>query len=157
MDWLRSLWNSGLAEVSGDAGVPDNECGKWGKKYRFSRHGLGPIRLELGDGEEHGPAVAALLVTPRVAMSEVDPVLRILCADDNRDTADTLVILLEIAGLEARATYDGISALAVAEEMRPDVLILDLSMPGLNGDEVGRRSCEQAREHCGAYRHDFCG
>jgi two-component system, OmpR family, response regulator len=72
-------------------------------------------------------------------MSEVDPVLRILCADDNRDTADTLVILLEIAGLEARACYDGISALAVAEEMRPDVLILDLSMPGLNGDEVGRR------------------
>jgi two-component system OmpR family response regulator len=74
-----------------------------------------------------------------MAMSFEDPVLRILCADDNRDTADTLVILLQIAGLEARACYDGISALAIAEEMRPDVLILDLSMPGLNGDEVGRR------------------
>jgi len=72
-------------------------------------------------------------------MRDEDPVLRILCADDNRDTADSLVILLQIAGLEARACYDGRSALAAAEVVRPDVLILDLGMPGLNGDEVGRR------------------
>lgn len=72
-------------------------------------------------------------------MRDVDPVLRVLCADDDRDTADSLVILLEIAGLEAVACYDGRSALATAEVMRPDVLILDLGMPGLNGDEVGRQ------------------
>ena len=77
-------------------------------------------------------------------MRDDDPVLRILCADDNRDTADTLVILLEIAGLEAAACYDGTSALAAAEATHPDVLILDLHMPGLNGDEVGRRVREQA-------------
>ena len=71
-------------------------------------------------------------------MRDADPVLRILCADDDRDTADTLVILLEIAGLEAVAFYDGRSVLTAAEKMRPDVLILDLGMPGLNGDEVGR-------------------
>jgi CheY-like chemotaxis protein len=72
-------------------------------------------------------------------MRDDDPVLRVLCADDNHDTADSLVILLQIAGLEARAYYDGTSALAAAEVMRPDVLILDLRMPGLDGDEVGRR------------------
>lgn len=72
-------------------------------------------------------------------MRDEDPVLRILCADDNRDTADTLVVLLQIAGLDATAYYDGTSALAGAEATHPDVLILDLSMPGLNGDEVGRR------------------
>lgn len=72
-------------------------------------------------------------------MRDDDPVLRVLCADDNRDTADTLVILLEIAGLEATAYYDGPSVLAAAEATHPDVLILDLGMPGLNGDEVGRR------------------
>jgi two-component system, OmpR family, response regulator len=72
-------------------------------------------------------------------MSDEDPVLRIYCADDNRDTADTLVILLQIAGLDATAYYDGPSVLAAAEATHPDVLILDLAMPGLNGDEVGQR------------------
>lgn len=72
-------------------------------------------------------------------MRDDDPVLRILCADDNRDTADTLVVLLQIAGLDATAYYDGTSALAGAEATHPDVLILDLAMPGLNGDEVGQR------------------
>jgi len=72
-------------------------------------------------------------------MHDNDPVLRILCADDDRDTADSLVVLLEIAGLEAHAYYDGMSVLTAAESKHPDVLILDLSMPGLNGDEVGRR------------------
>ncbi len=72
-------------------------------------------------------------------MSDEDAVLRVLCADDHRDTADTLVILLEIAGLDATAYYDGLSVLAAAEEIHPDVLILDLSMPGLNGDEVSQR------------------
>ena len=76
-------------------------------------------------------------------MRDADPVLRILCADDDRDTADSLVVLLEIAGLEAHAFYDGRSILAAAETQRPDVLILDLTMPGLNGDEVGRRVREQ--------------
>ena len=76
-------------------------------------------------------------------MRDADPVLRILCADDDRDTADSLVVLLEIAGLEAHSYYDGRSVLAAAERMSPDVLILDLTMPGLNGDEVGRRVREQ--------------
>jgi CheY-like chemotaxis protein len=73
------------------------------------------------------------------SMGDEDPVLRILCADDNRDTADTLVVLLQIAGLDATAYYDGASVLAAAEATRPDVLILDLAMPGLNGDEVAER------------------
>ena len=72
-------------------------------------------------------------------MRNEDPVLRVLCADDHRDTADTLVVLLQIAGLDATAYYDGTSALAGAEATHPDVLILDLAMPGLNGDVVGQR------------------
>jgi CheY-like chemotaxis protein len=72
-------------------------------------------------------------------MRDHDPVLRILCADDDHDTADTLAMMLEIVGLTATACYDGRTALAAAEATHPDVLILDLSMPGLTGDEVGRR------------------
>jgi two-component system, OmpR family, response regulator len=72
-------------------------------------------------------------------MIDEDPVLRVLCADDDHDTADTLVVLLEIAGLKATAYYDGSSVLAAAESTHPEVLILDLAMPGLNGDEVAKR------------------
>ena len=72
-------------------------------------------------------------------MSGGDPVLRVLCVDDHHDAADTLGVLLELAGYEPRVCYDGFSALAAAEDFRPDAAILDLSMPGMNGDELGRR------------------
>jgi CheY-like chemotaxis protein len=47
-------------------------------------------------------------------------------------------VLLELVGYEVRVCYDGESALAAAEEFRPDACILDLTMPGLDGVEVGR-------------------
>lgn len=72
-------------------------------------------------------------------MSLHEPVLRVLCVDDNRDAADTLGILLELVGFEVRVCYDGPSALAEAERFHPDAAILDLTMPGMDGDEVGRR------------------
>ena len=58
-------------------------------------------------------------------MRDTDPVLRILCADDDRDTADSLVVLLEIAGLEAHSYYDGRSVLAAAS-IDPDLLRQEL-------------------------------
>jgi CheY-like chemotaxis protein len=72
-------------------------------------------------------------------MAVHEPILRVLCVDDNRDAADTLGILLEIVGFEVKVCYDGPSALAAAETFRPDAAILDLTMPGMDGDEVGRR------------------
>jgi two-component system, OmpR family, response regulator len=73
------------------------------------------------------------------SMGSVESFLRILCVDDHRDTANSLGILLRIFGYEARICYDGESALKVAEAYHPDAVLLDLSMPGMNGDEVGRR------------------
>ncbi len=73
----------------------------------------------------------------------VDPVLRVLCVDDNHDTADTLAALLEITGFDVRACYDGRTALAVADVFQPEACVLDLNMPGMAGDELGRR----IREH----------
>lgn len=72
-------------------------------------------------------------------MTTSDPVLRVLCVDDNHDAADTLGVLLELAGYLPRVCYDGFSALEAAEEFRPDAAILDLSMPGMAGDELGRQ------------------
>jgi two-component system, OmpR family, response regulator len=65
--------------------------------------------------------------------------LRVLCVDDDHDTADTLGVLLELAGFEPRVCYSGSEAIASLPEFRPDACILDLSMPGLDGCEVARR------------------
>jgi CheY-like chemotaxis protein len=62
----------------------------------------------------------------------------VLVVDDNRDVADSAADLLRIVGFEARTCYDGPSALSAAGEFLPDVCLLDLNMPGMEGDEVAR-------------------
>ncbi|VTT99026.1 histidine kinase : Response regulator OS=Janthinobacterium agaricidamnosum NBRC 102515 = DSM 9628 GN=GJA_2048 PE=4 SV=1: Response_reg [Gemmataceae bacterium] len=64
---------------------------------------------------------------------------RILCVDDNRDAADSTAEVLALLGYETRACYDGPSALALAESFRPDVCVLDLNMPGMDGDVLAGR------------------
>jgi len=61
---------------------------------------------------------------------------RVLIADDNKDAADTLGILLEIDGHEVRVAYGGHAALALAQAFRPNVALLDIGMPELSGYEV---------------------
>jgi PAS domain S-box-containing protein len=65
--------------------------------------------------------------------------LRILLADDNRDAADTTALLLRRAGHEVRVVYDGEAAIQAAQQERPDVLLLDLSLPRLDGYQVAER------------------
>jgi CheY-like chemotaxis protein len=60
----------------------------------------------------------------------------VLVVDDNTDSADSLVTLLELLGHTTVAAYDGLSALEVAEQFRPEVVLLDLGLPRLNGFEV---------------------
>jgi CheY-like chemotaxis protein len=62
--------------------------------------------------------------------------LRVLCVDDNADAADALATVLELLGYDARACYDGRSALAAVGEFRPDACLLDLMMPGMDGLEL---------------------
>jgi signal transduction histidine kinase/ActR/RegA family two-component response regulator len=64
---------------------------------------------------------------------------RILIVDDNRDAADSMALLVETAGHSARTAYDGHQALDLASAFVPDVLLLDLGVPGLNGFEIARR------------------
>jgi PAS domain S-box-containing protein len=64
---------------------------------------------------------------------------RILLADDNQDAADSLQLLLQMMGHEVRTAYDGLEAVAIAEEFRPDVILLDIGMPNLNGYDACRR------------------
>jgi signal transduction histidine kinase/ActR/RegA family two-component response regulator len=64
---------------------------------------------------------------------------RILVVDDNRDSADTMAMLLELAGHDACVAYNGEEALAAADAHRPDVILLDIGLPGLSGHDVCRR------------------
>jgi CheY-like chemotaxis protein len=65
--------------------------------------------------------------------------LRVLVVDDNADTADTLATLLELEGHQVRLAHDGPTALAAAAAFRPDAIVLDLGLPGMDGFEVARR------------------
>jgi CheY-like chemotaxis protein len=64
--------------------------------------------------------------------------LRIVIADDNQDTADSLKVLLELDGHVVRATQDGAGAIELARSVKPDFLLLDIGMPKLNGYDVAR-------------------
>lgn len=61
---------------------------------------------------------------------------RILLVDDNRDAADSLAMLLEMCGHEVTIAYDGAEALHVAPRCRPQIALIDLAMPGMDGFEV---------------------
>jgi CheY-like chemotaxis protein len=65
--------------------------------------------------------------------------LRILVTDDNVDAATTLASLLEIHGHDLRVAHDGPQGLRIAEQFHPDVVFLDIGMPGMTGYEVARR------------------
>jgi PAS domain S-box-containing protein len=69
---------------------------------------------------------------------------RILVVDDNKDSADSLAMLLELTGHEVFKAHDGQEAFAAAEQHRPDVILLDIGLPVLNGHDVCRRIRQEA-------------
>jgi PAS domain S-box-containing protein len=64
---------------------------------------------------------------------------RILVVEDNPDAADSLMMLLELLGHRVRVAYDGIAALELARANVPDVMLIDIGLPGMDGHEVARR------------------
>ena len=64
---------------------------------------------------------------------------RILVVDDNEDSAESLTILLSLAGHTTHAAHDGLEAIEAAETFKPDVILLDIGLPKLNGYEVAAR------------------
>jgi PAS domain S-box-containing protein len=64
---------------------------------------------------------------------------RVLIVDDNRDSADSLTLYLQMIGHEVRAVYDGHEAVAAAATFRPELILLDIGLPNLNGYDAARR------------------
>jgi signal transduction histidine kinase/ActR/RegA family two-component response regulator len=94
------------------------------------------------------PAVVDLLsdepAQPGVDTPTITNKRRILVVDDNEMAANVLAMLLKALGNDVRTAFDGLSALALAEQFRPDIILLDLGMPKLNGYETARRIREQS-------------
>src|SRR6185503_5387251 len=75
--------------------------------------------------------------------SDSQPQRRVMIVDDNRDSADSLAMLMEITGNKTYLAHDGVEAVAAIEKYRPEVVLLDIGLPGLDGHEVCRRVREQ--------------
>ena len=82
---------------------------------------------------------------------------RILVVDDNQDSATSLAMILGLMGHETRTANDGIQAIEVADEFRPDAIVLDIGMPKLNGYEVARQIRQKERRQGPAHRFDRLG
>lgn len=71
--------------------------------------------------------------------------LRVLVVDDNRDAADSMAKLVQLWGHDVRVAYDGATALEAAAAYQPDVLVLDIAMPMVTGNDVARQLRRQTR------------
>ena len=82
-------------------------------------------------GEDAAPAAAHEPARPGGA--------HVLLVEDNRDTAESLTMLLDLYGHRVRTVYDGVAALDAAGAEAPDVMLVDIGLPGMDGYEVARR------------------
>ena len=85
--------------------------------------------------------VKPLLPADSLAGDPTKPSLRVLVVDDNQASADTLHWTVELFGDEVKSCHDGKIALKLAAEFKPDVVLLDIGMPGMDGLQV----CEALR------------
>jgi CheY-like chemotaxis protein len=115
-------------------------------------HG-GTIRAE---GRKDGPGTRVSICVPTTIVSgdsnskeaghvrtEDGRGLRILIADDNRDAAHTVAMMLELDGHDVRMAHDGLETLAVGQLFNPELVILDIAMPVLNGYQTARQIRER--------------
>ena len=116
-------------------------------KNLIERHG-GRVRAQsagLGRGSEFVVHLPILADTPKPSVTRrnnkrnLRMARRILVVDDNRDSADSLARMLELAGNETHTAYDGLEAVEAAVAVQPHLMLLDIGMPKLNGYEAARK------------------
>ena len=95
------------------------------------------VRLPLAPA--HAAATGPAVADGEPAEGAPAASLRILIADDNKDAADTLAVLLEFMGHDVRSVHDGEAAVKAARDFKPQLVVLDIGMPRLNGYEAARQ------------------
>jgi CheY-like chemotaxis protein len=110
----------------------------------------GPVKVDdprVGAGSEPKAKVSPASGTLRAQAAQPDDEStgardrkrRILVVDDNRDAVESLGMLLEMMAYDVRTAEDGLEAVDVAAAFRPDVILLDIGLPRLNGYETAQR------------------
>ena len=116
--------------------------------------------VALSDGPDRGsefvvrlpvaePVVAVTSASAGEATTMQQP-LSVLVVDDNRDVAESTATLLQIAGHEVHVAYDGLGAIETAARVRPQLALIDIGLPGIDGYEVARRLRRDPR-HSGTW------
>jgi signal transduction histidine kinase/ActR/RegA family two-component response regulator len=106
----------------------------------------------IGQGSEFIVRLPILVETAALPPAVTrDPVVaatvfRILIVDDNRDAADMLAMLLQLSGHETHTAHDGVEAVEATSRLQPDLVLLDIGLPRLNGYEAARRIREQHKQ-----------
>ncbi|HEU4459125.1 MAG TPA: PAS domain S-box protein [Methylibium sp.] len=93
-----------------------------------------PLAAPVGEG-----ALAPPRIVTTDARGHTRTALRVLIADDNIDAADSLNTIVRLRGHDTRVAHDGLDALQRAETFRPQLALLDIGMPGLDGHDLARR------------------
>ncbi|MES2686116.1 MAG: PAS domain-containing protein [Pseudomonadota bacterium] len=114
----------GLVELHGGSVSAHSEGANLGSRFVVTLPGAAPAPAT-------GPQSDAPAAQPGCART-------VLLADDNRDAVDVLAELLRLDGHLVHTANDGLQAVELAAQLRPDVLVLDIGMPGMNGYEVAR-------------------
>ena len=95
-----------------------------------------PARSNDLSADDDAPAGDAPSVAPAAAQAEAR---RVLVVDDNVDAAETLVMMMQLLGQTTQQAHDGKAALEVAARFKPQIVVMDIGLPGLSGYEVVRR------------------
>jgi CheY-like chemotaxis protein len=90
------------------------------------------------------PPSVLLISTMSANKDEGPPALRVLVVDDYPDAAESLATLLRLAGFDAMVALNGSASLEIARTFWPDVVLLDLAMPGMDGYVVAKRLREMS-------------
>src|SRR5208283_5026992 len=96
------------------------------------------VRLPVVPSPEPQPSLP-----PTEKAQPTRPSLRVLVVDDNVDTVTTLTLLVQESGHDVRTAFDGSAVLEAALDYRPNVVLLDIGLPGLNGFEVAKQLRQQ--------------
>jgi signal transduction histidine kinase/CheY-like chemotaxis protein len=115
-----------LVELHGGSVTADSAGAGQGSTFTIRVPCLAPVQ---------GVAVAPVATAAPLAREG----LRVLLADDNVDAADTMSAVLEMSGHAVRTVYSGQEALDLAAAFAPDVMLLDIGMPGMSGYELAQR------------------
>jgi PAS domain S-box-containing protein len=146
---LFTQGSRGLARTEGGLGVGLSLVRSLVEMHggRVTAHSAGP-----GQGSEFVvrlPAATAITPPPPTVpstklMPQVGGWLHVLVVDDNRDSTESIALLVQMWGHDVRTAFDGVAAVAEAKKYLPDVVLLDIGLPGIDGYQVAQALHEDA-------------